>query len=140
MYTGIKHFHSGLAYLLLAGLVVAIVYAIASRKKSFTAGSRKVALIGLICAHLQFLLGIVLYFLSPLGASNLSGDAMKDKVSRLYVIEHPLMMLIAIVLITIGYSRAKKLSDSTRKYNSIILFYSIALIFMLTVIPWGVWP
>ena len=140
MYTGIKHFHSGLAYLLLAGLVVAIVYAIASRKKSFTAGSRKVALIGLICAHLQFLLGIVLYFLSRLGASNLSGDAMKDKVSRLYVIEHPLMMLIAIVLITIGYSRAKKLSDSTRKYNSIILFYSIALILMLTVIPWGVWP
>ena len=56
MYTGIKHFHSGLAYLLLAGLVIAIIYAIASRKKSFTAGSRKIALIGLICAHLQFLL------------------------------------------------------------------------------------
>ena len=140
MYTGIKHFHSGLAYLLLAGLVIAIIYAIASRKKSFTAGSSKIALIGLICAHLQFLLGIVLYFLSPLGASNFSGDAMKEKVSRLYIIEHPLMMLIAVVLVTIGYSRAKKLSSNTKKYNSIILFYSIALILMLSVIPWNVWP
>ena len=140
MYTGIKHFHSGLAYLLLAGLVVAIIYAIASRKKNFTAGSRKVALIGLICAHLQFVLGIVLYFLSPLGASNLSGDAMKEKVSRLYILEHPLMMLIAVVLVTIGYSRAKKLNSNSKKYNSIILFYGIALILMLSVIPWNIWP
>ncbi len=140
MYTGIKHFHSGLAYLLLAGLVVAIIYAIGSRKKNFTAGSRKVALIGLICAHLQFVLGIVLYFLSPLGASNLSGDAMKEKVSRLYILEHPLMMLIAVVLVTIGYSRAKKLNSNSKKYNSIILFYGIALILMLSVIPWNIWP
>jgi hypothetical protein len=121
-------------------LVIAIIYAIASRKKSFTAGSRKIALLGLICAHLQFVLGIVLYFLSPLGVSNFSGDAMKEKVSRLYIVEHPLMMLIAVILVTIGYSRAKKLNSNIRKYNSIILFYSIALILMLSVIPWNVWP
>ncbi|HRP57871.1 hypothetical protein [Agriterribacter sp.] len=140
MYTGIKHFHSGLAYLLLAGLVAAIIYAIASRKKSFTAGSRKIALVGLICAHLQFLLGLVLYFLSPLGASNFSGDAMKEKVSRLYIIEHPLMMLIAVVLVTIGYSRIKRLGSDPKKYSSIIVFYGIGLLLMLSVIPWNVWP
>jgi hypothetical protein len=140
MYTGIKHFHSGLAYLLLAGLVIAIIYAIASRKNRFTAGSRKIALLGLICAHLQFLLGIVLYFLSPLGASNLSGDAMKEKASRLYIVEHPLMMLIAVVLVTIGYSRIKRLGSDSKKYNSIIVFYGIGLLLMLSVIPWKVWP
>jgi|SRR5574338_132652 hypothetical protein len=140
MYTGIKHFHSGLAYLLLAGLVIAIVYAIASRKNRFTPGSRKIALLGLISAHLQFLLGIVLYFLSPLGASNLSGDAMKEKASRLYIVEHPLMMLIAVVLITIGYSRIKRLGSDSKKYNSIIVFYGIGLLLMLSVIPWKAWP
>ncbi|HTN05588.1 hypothetical protein [Agriterribacter sp.] len=140
MYTGLKHFHSGLAYLVLAALIVAVFYAIASRKKPFTAGSRKIALIGLICTHLQFVLGIVLYFLSPLGVSNFSGEAMKEKVARLYIIEHPLMMLIAIVLVTIGYSRIKRLSSNSGKYNSIIIFYGIALLLMLSVIPWKAWP
>ena len=140
MYTGIKHFHSGLAYLLLAGLVIAIIYAIVSRKKPFTAGSRKIALIGLICTHLQFVLGIVLYFLSPLGVSNFSGEAMKEKVSRLYLIEHPLMMLIAIALVTVGFSRIRRLGSDSKKYKSIIVFYGIALLLMLSVIPWNVWP
>lgn len=140
MYTGIKHFHSGLAYLLLAALIVAVIYAIVSRKKPFTAGSKKIALIGLICTHLQFVLGIVLYFLSPLGASNFSGEAMKEKISRLYIVEHPLTMLIAIVLVTIGYSRIKRISGDSRKYNSIIIFYGIGLLLMLSVIPWKVWP
>jgi hypothetical protein len=140
MYTGIKHFHSGLAYLLLAALVVAVIYAIVSRKKPFTAGSRKIALMGLICTHLQFVLGIVLYFLSPLGASNFSGEAMKEKISRLYIVEHPLTMLIAIVLVTIGYSRIKRLDSDSRKYSSMIVFYGIGLLLMLSVIPWKVWP
>lgn len=140
MYTGIKHFHSGLAYLLLAALVVAVIYAIVSRKKPFTAGSRKIALMGLICTHLQFVLGIVLYLLSPLGASNFSGEAMKVKDSRLYIIEHPLMMLIAIALVTIGYSRVKRAASDSKKYSSIIVFYGIGLLLMLSVIPWKVWP
>ncbi len=140
MYTGIKHFHSGLAYLLLAALIVAVIYAIVSRKKPFTAGSKKIALMGLICTHLQFVLGIVLYFLSPLGASNFSGEAMKEKISRLYIVEHPLTMLIAIVLVTIGYSRIKRLNSDSRKYSSIIVFYGIGLLLMLSVIPWKVWP
>lgn len=140
MYTGIKHLHSGLAYLLLAALIVSIVYAFASRKKPFTAGSKKIALIGLIFAHLQFVAGLALYFLSPLGASNFSGDAMKEKASRLYIVEHPLMMLLAIVLITIGYSKIKRLGSDSRKYDSIIIFYGIGLLFILSVIPWKVWP
>ena len=140
MYTGIKHFHSGLAYLLLAALIVAVIYAIVSRKKPFTAGSKKIALMGLICTHLQFVLGVVLYFLSPLGASNFSGEAMKEKISRLYIVEHPLTMLIAIVLVTIGYSRIKRLDSDSRKYSSMIVFYGIGLLLMLSVIPWKVWP
>lgn len=140
MYTGLKHFHSGLAYLLLAALFVAFLFAIISRKKAFTAQSKKIALIGLICTHLQFVAGIILYLVSPAGLSNFSGDAMKEKASRLYIIEHPLMMILAIVLVTIGYSRTKKLGSDSRKYGSIIIFYGLALLFMLSVIPWNVWP
>ncbi len=139
MYTGIKHLHSALAYLLLAAIIVAIVYAIVSRGRAFTPGSRKIALVGLICAHLQFVFGLLLYFISPLGASHFSGAAMKDKVSRLYILEHPLTMLIAVILITIGYSRAKRLTTDSKKFNTIIVFYGIGLILMLSVIPWKNW-
>src|SRR5690554_466791 len=99
MYTGIKHLHSMLAYVLLAGLIISFVFALVAyvQKKPY---NRKMALLGLITAHLQLVIGAVMYFVSPLGYNNFGGDAMKDSIQRLYILEHPLMMLIAIVLIT----------------------------------------
>lgn len=43
---------------------------------------------------------------------------MKNAVSRLYGLEHPLMMLIAIALITIGYSKAKRAIEDRLKFKS----------------------
>lgn len=141
MYTGLQHAHSGLAYLLLAALIFAIVFTLIGfmGKKPFTEGNRKVALIGLISAHIQLLIGLVLYFVSPLGMSNFSGANMKDSTSRLYMLEHPLMMILAIVLITVGYSKAKKLQDSNQKYKKILIFYTLGLILILSRIPWSAW-
>ncbi len=140
MYSILKHAHSGFAYLFLVALVISVIYAIVLKKKPFSSGSRKIALITLICAHLQLLFGLLLYFISPLGVSNFSGEAMKDRLSRLYVMEHPLTMIIAIILITIGYSRIKKQKEDKKKYKQIIIFYGLALILALAVIPWMVWP
>lgn len=142
MYIGLKHTHSGLAYLLLAGLVIALGLVIVSAitKKPFSESTRKFALIGLILAHLQLVIGLVLYFLSPVGFSALSGDAMKDSVIRFNTIEHPLTMIIAIVLITIGYSRSKRGLTDSAKYQSIIIFYLIGLFLILLRIPWSIWP
>lgn len=142
MYTGLKHLHSGLAYLLLAGLIFSIVFILISfiNKKPFTDGKRKIALIGLISAHLQLLIGLILYFVSPLGVSAFSGEAMKNSVSRLYMLEHPLTMVIAIALITVGYSRAKKLKEDDRRYKSILIFFTLGLALILLRIPWSVWP
>ena len=141
MYTGLQHAHSGLAYLLLAALIFAIVYNLIGfmGNKPFTEGNRKIALIGLISAHIQLLIGLVLYFISPLGMSNFSGDNMKDATSRLYMLEHPLMMILAIVLFTVGYSRAKKLQDSNQKYKKILIFFTLGLILILSRIPWSAW-
>ena len=141
MYTGLQHAHSGLAYLLLAALIFAIVYTLIGfmGNKPFTEGNRKIALIGLISAHIQLLIGLILYFVSPLGSSNFSGANMKDSTSRLYMLEHPLMMILAIVLITVGYSRAKKLQDSNQKYKKILIFYTLGLILILSRIPWSAW-
>lgn len=142
MYTFFKEAHSGIAYLLLLPLVFIVLFAAYSffTKQAFTDRHKKFALVGLIVTHLQILLGLIIYFISPLGMSNFSGESMKSSTMRLYILEHPLMMIIAAVLITIGYSRAKRLIVDSSRHKAILIFYGIALIFILSRIPWSVWP
>ncbi|NGP86725.1 hypothetical protein [Fodinibius halophilus] len=141
MYTGFQHLHSGLAYLVLAILVVVFGYVLVNflNKKPFTETVRKSALVGLIVAHIQLLVGLVLYIISPNGLSNFSGEAMGDSMARLLMLEHPLMMILGIVLITIGYSKAKKATEDAASYKKILIFYGLGLLFILSRIPWSVW-
>ena len=67
------------------------------------------------------------------------GGIMKDSVSRLYLVEHPLINIIAVVLITIGYSKHKKKLTSQSKLKMIAIFYTIALALFLSRIPWSSW-
>ena len=141
MYTGLQHLHSALAYLVLLGLIICIIYAMigALSGRVFSDKDRKFGMIGLIITHLQFVVGLILYFISPLGFSNLSGDTMGDSTSRLFALEHPLINLIAVVLITVGYSRAKKLSESRNRFRSLYIFYGVGFILILSRIPWATW-
>ena len=141
MYEFIKIAHSHMAWLLLGVLIIAILILTISRftKKPFSAPHLKVALVGMIATHIQLLLGLVLYVISPYGIKNLSGATMKDSFARLLALEHPIMMILAIVLITIGYFKAKKAVGTYNAYNAVMIYYSIALILMLSRIPWQVW-
>ena len=142
MYTGLQHLHSYFAYLLLAILAFSLIYTIVMfvKKKPFTEKVRKVALAGFIATHLQLLIGLVLYVISPRGLSNFSSEAMGDSLSRLYILEHPLTMIIGIILISVGYIKAKKPGDDIRRFRTIIIFYLLGLIAILLRIPWQVWP
>ncbi|HEY6913625.1 MAG TPA: hypothetical protein VI413_03030 [Paludibacter sp.] len=141
MYIEIKQLHSLFAYLPLALLTFAIVFNAYSwlRKSPFNKTNKLITLLGMVSVHTQFVIGLILYLISPLGLSNFSGNAMKDSQSRLYVLEHPFVMIIALVLITIGYSKAKRQTDDTSKYKKIVIFYSIGLALILTRIPWSSW-
>lgn len=138
MYEFIQKFHSGWAYLALLLLVVAVVNSAIgfSSKKEFTAKDRKIALFGLIATHLQLVAGLILYFVSPLG---LAGFNMKDSALRLTSMEHPLINIIAIVLITIGWSKHKRQNDSTAKFKSILVGFGLGLLLILSRIPWTSW-
>lgn len=142
MYTGFQHLHSWFAYLVLAILAGVFIYVLTNyiSKKPFTESVRKSALAGLIVAHIQLLVGLVLYFISPMGISNFSGEAMGDSMARLLMLEHPLTMLIGIILITIGYSKAKNATDETDRYKKILIYYGLGLLLILIRIPWSVWP
>ena len=64
---------------------------------------------------------------------------MKTKEVRLLAVEHPLMMIIAIVLITIGWSKHKKKTTDTAKFKMFAIFYGLGLLVILSRIPWNNW-
>jgi hypothetical protein len=139
MYTILQKAHSGWAYIALLILVVAVINAVIgmASKKEFTVTDRKIFLFGLIGTHVQLLIGLILYFVSPLGLTSLG--QMSDKALRLTSLEHPLINIIAIALITIGWSKHKKLTSSESKFKTFTIFYGLGLLLILSRIPWSLW-
>lgn len=139
MYTFIQKFHSGWAYLALLLLIFAVVNAIFGlvSKKEFTPKDRKIGLFGLIGIHIQLLVGMFLYFLSPIGFS--SFGQMSNPELRLTSLEHPFINIIAIVLITIGWVKHKKATTSESKFKTFSIFYGLGLLLILSRIPWKMW-
>ena len=138
MYHFLQKFHSGWAYLALLILVIAVIIAAYGKisKKEFTATDRKIALFALIATHIQLLVGLILYFVSPLGFQLLGN---MEKSARLTSLEHPLINIIAIVLITIGWSSHKKQIDSQSKFQKIAVFYGLGLLLIVSRIPYYLW-
>jgi cbb3-type cytochrome oxidase subunit 3 len=138
-YNFIQKAHSGWAYISLLLLFIAVIISVIgfTSKKDFTTGNRKIALFALIACHIQLLVGLILYFISPVGFA-LLGE-MKDKAVRLTSLEHPLINIIAIVLITVGWSKHKKVIDNVAKHKSIAVFYGLGLVLILSRIPWSLW-
>ena len=139
----IKTLHSYWAYLVLVILLLAVIKAFMGllSKKDYDAKAFRIALFTLIISHIQLLLGLLLYFTSERFSlwSELGGKVMSNSLARLYLVEHPLINIIAVALITIGYSKHKKKLTSTPKYKTIAIFYAIALVLFLSRIPWSTW-
>ena len=134
MYTGLVHAHSGLRWIVLILLVAAVAVSISKwlGGSSFTDGDRKLNLFTLIAVHTQFLIGLVLLFISP----KVNFSMMSEKLYRFYSVEHTTGMLIAIILITIGYSRSKRIINATGKHRLVGILYGIGLLLILASIPW----
>lgn len=143
MYTGLQHMHSYVAYLALIVLIIAAVNALIkySSKAEFKDSDKKLSLFGLIFTHIQLLVGLILYFVSQnVKVFTMSmGEIMKDSNLRLYAIEHPFINIVAVILITIGFSKHKKATTSTGKFKSIAILYTIGLLLILSRIPWSNW-
>ena len=142
MYGTILTIHSVWAVVALILVAVAIVVSFMgwSGNKEFTLGNKKIALFGLISAHIQFVIGLILYFTSPNGIDKIKALGMGglSAFDRLLAVEHPMVNLIAIVLITIGYSKHKK-AIGLSQHKNIAIFYSIAAVLLLSRIPWDNW-
>ncbi len=139
-YSFVKELHSGFRYIVFVLVLIAIIQSLLGwlGKKPYTELNRKINLFALISAHTQLLIGIVLYFLSPL--VQFSGDTMKNATTRYFTVEHWVMMIIAIVLITVGHSKSKKIVLPEAKHKTIAIFYIIALLVIVGAIIAGHLP
>ncbi len=139
-----KIIHSYWAYLVLVILIAAVVNAVIglSSKKEFKAKDLRISLFALITAHIQLIFGFIAYYTSTYYETMRSlgmGEVMKNSELRKPLIEHSLLILIAIALITIGFSKHKKKATDAAKFKTIAIFYGIALLLILAVIPWNLW-
>ena len=140
----LKVIHSYWAYLVLLLLILSTANALLGlvSKREYSAKDFRISLSTLITSHIQLLIGIVLYFtnnyvsqFSEIGM----GEIMKNSALRSTLVEHPITMIIALVLITIGYSKHKKKLTSKPKFKTLSIFYTIALVLILSKIPWNTW-
>ena len=139
-----KQVHSYWAYLVLLVLIVAVVNAIIgfTSKKEFKDKDLRIGLFTLIASHIQLLIGLGWYFMSPVYKTMKTagmGTIMKNAQLRLLAVEHPITMILAIALITVGWSKHKKQTEDVAKFKTFTVFYGVALLLILTRIPWSQW-
>lgn len=145
MYTTINFLHSYWAYLVLLIIILATFNAIVGfiGNKEYGPKDFRISLFALIVTHIQLIIGAILFFVSPLGMQAISSNGMsaimKDSILRLNAVEHPLVMVLIVILVTIGYSKHKKKLVSKQKFKILAIFYSIALLLVLSRIPWNQW-
>lgn len=143
MFTGMLHLHGILRWLVLIVAIWAIITMASgmSGNKKFTAKEKRPALLFMIFMDIQFLVGLILYFVGPWGYKNIMnsgmGEVMKNSYSRFFGLEHAVGMFIALILVHVGYAITKKtdISDS-KKFSKAFWFLLFSLIVIIAFIPW----
>jgi len=140
MYEGLLYTHSLLRYILLLALVLAVVNAFMKWQgnKAFTPLDNKFSLYAFIFSHIQLVLGLALYFISPKVQIALveMPEAMSSTLMRYWAVEHITAMIIGIALITVGRVRSKKQSTDLGKHKQVAIWMGIGLLIILASIPW----
>ena len=123
------------SFLAIISTLIVIVNSIYSLifKSAFKTFDLRISLFALIFNHIQIVIGIILYLISPkfLWWGKGFNSVFNNDNHRRYLIEHPLISLIGVLIITFGWSIHKKSNKSSKKFLIIGLFYLIGF-FLLT--------
>jgi phosphoglycerol transferase MdoB-like AlkP superfamily enzyme len=104
-------------------------------KKPFVKVDNTLSLVLLIVTHIQLVVGLFLYFVSPF--VKFGSETMSDKTTRYWTVEHIFMMVIAVVLITVARSTSKRMTDATAKHKRLFIFNTLALVIIVATIYLG---
>ena len=113
----------------------------ALQNKIFKLLDLRIALFTLIFCHIQFVIGIILYFLSPKFKWWYNGfeEILKNDEYFFYLVKHPLLNIFSILSITIGWSLFKKAKTNQKRFIRIGIFYLIGFLLILLATPYGKW-
>lgn len=140
MYIYLLSLHSVLRWLVVIGVLYVLFRAYSGlfRAQIYGSNDEKARKYTIIFSHIQLIIGLILYIFSPMTKyfmSNFS-SAVKIREMRFYGIEHGIIMIIAIALLTIGSVLSKKKTEDKAKFKVLAVWFSIALILILLMSPW----
>lgn len=126
--------HSLLRWAVLLLLLATIIKSLHGMitKRSFSKSDDKISLFMMISAHTQLLVGLLVYFTSPMVQF---GNTSNAEV-RFFTMEHSTMMIVAIVFMTLARILSKKGKTDASKFNRLFTYSFIALLIILMAIPW----
>lgn len=144
MYPFLLAFHSLIRWLVLTSLLVSIFTAYRGwfGHKAYTKRDHLIRMVTLIIAHTQLVIGVWLYFISPIVDYFLHNfkDAVHNRQIRFFGMEHVTMMITAIILITIGSAKAKRQTTDRDKFKTTAIWFTIGLLVILSSVPWSFSP
>ncbi|WP_207505178.1 hypothetical protein [Telluribacter humicola] len=144
MYSTFLALHSLTRWLVLVSLLFAIFRAYWGwlSRREFTRLDNSVRHWTATIAHIQLMLGLGLYFISPIIDYFLHNfwDAIHQREIRFFGMEHSSMMIAAVVVITIGSAKAKRRQTDAEKFRTMAIWFAIGLFIILTSIPWSFSP
>jgi hypothetical protein len=136
--------HSLVRWFVVIALLVSIIRAYRGwlSKKSFTRLDNSLRHWTATITHIQLILGLTLYFISPIVSYFLRNfrDAVHEREIRFFGMEHSLMMTIGIVIITIGSVKAKRRQTDIEKFKTMAIWFTIGFLIILSSIPWAFSP
>lgn len=144
MYPTLLALHSLVRWLVLASLIFSMFRSYRGwlTNAEFTGFDNSVRHWTATIAHVQLVLGLCLYFVSPIIDYFLHNfkDAVHLREIRFFGMEHSLMMLIAILIITFGSAKARRQKTDAKKFKTMALWFSIGFLTILSSIPWAFSP
>ncbi|MCL7987302.1 hypothetical protein M8998_05030 [Sphingobacterium sp. lm-10] len=144
MYQTLTFYHNSLRWLVLASLLLAIYRAYRGylTKSTFSKIDNAVRHWTATIAHIQLMIGMILYFQSPLIKYFFANfkTAIQDMQLLFFGLLHSSLMLLAIILITIGSAFAKRKESDTEKFKTMMIWFTVALLILLIAIPWPFSP
>jgi hypothetical protein len=141
IYTVAIYAHSWIRWAVLLAVVGRVGLALADRRsgRAYDKRARVASAITVGLLDLNLVLGLMLLFwLSPLTTSAMAdmGGAMGDPLRRFWLVEHPFAMMVSVTVAHVASVLGRKQADPTRAHTYVALGLALALLVMMTAIPW----
>jgi len=142
MYEILLTTHSWIRWIILLLALIVIIKSFAGWRgnKPYGKGDNGLSAAFIGTLHLQLLIGLILYFFfSPITQAAFQdfGGAMNVAAQRYWAVEHIFAMIIGVTIAQIGRTKSKKANIDKQKFKIAFIYYLIAIIIMLSRIPFS---